>query len=293
MNQMIESRRVLLCSFFASLVVGNPNLQPERGKNYDVGVKVSRKYFNFTLGYFRNEITDLLVFSPAQNYCVTPQPGLPGSAGSVGFGCSATPPFQAVVSVNARINQAENIISGWESTGEASLPIGKFGSLNPFYSLGALHGTNRSPVQQAITAFNLLYNRDDTPVKLTGSLNDFPLANITPFRIIGGAQYLNKSGRIFAEYSFRHQDRVTRADPLSFIGTTLINYGTFASLNDFTKHSIKGGYNWRTDKYKFSVNAGIDNIADKFFFEHFNTAPAPGRSFVFGFTTEIFNFFKK
>jgi outer membrane receptor protein involved in Fe transport len=276
-------------SFFASLVVGNPNLLPEKGKNYDVGVKIAKKYFSFSLGYFHNEISDLLVFSPAQNYCVTPQIGLPAAGFPTG-GCLAT---QATVSINARINQAKNIIKGIESTAEASVSLGRFGSLNPFYSLGSLHGTNKSPVQQAITAVNLLYNRSDTPIKLKGSLADFPLANITPFRIIGGAQYLDRSGRIFFEYSFRHQSRVTRADPLGFIGTALINYGTFASLNGFTKHAIKGGYNWKTDRYKFSINAGIDNITDKFFFEQFNNAPAPGRSFVFGFTTEVFNFFKK
>jgi outer membrane receptor protein involved in Fe transport len=281
-------------SFFASLVVGNPNLLPEKGKNYDVGVKIQRKTFNFSLGYFQNTITDLLAFSPAQNYCVTANPpSLPGSAGSIGFGCSATPPFQAVVSINARINSAKNIIKGWESTGEVSVPLGSFGSINPFYTLGALHGTNKSPVQQAVTALNLLYNKSTTPIKLTGSLDDFPLANITPFRIIAGAQYLDLKGRIFAEYNWRHQNRVTRADPLGFIGTALINYGTFASLNSIDKHSIKGGYIWRNDRYKFTMTAGIDNIANKFYFEQFNTAPAPGRSFVFGFTTEVFNFFKK
>jgi outer membrane receptor protein involved in Fe transport len=45
----------------ASLVVGNPNLQPETGNNYDVGVKVTQQRFNFSFGYFHNKIDDLLV----------------------------------------------------------------------------------------------------------------------------------------------------------------------------------------------------------------------------------------
>lgn len=278
-------------SFFASLVVGNPNLQPEKGKNYDVGVKVQQKYFNFSFGYFHNEITDLLVFAPAQNYCVAPvPPGLPGSPAAVGFGCAAG---QAVVSINARINQAKNVIKGFESTAEGSIPLGTFGSLNPFYSLGSLHGTNKSPVQQQITTFNLLYNRTDTPIRLTGSLDDFPLANITPFRILGGIQYLDNNGRVFVEYNWRHQNRVTRADPNQFVGTALINFGSFASTNSFDKHAIKGGFNWKNEDFKFSVNAGIDNITDKLYWEHFQTAPAPGRSFLFGFTIEAFNLLKK
>jgi outer membrane receptor protein involved in Fe transport len=275
----------------ASLVVGNPNLQPEKGKNYDIGIKIARQRFNFTLGYFHNEITDLLAFAPAQSYCVAPQTGLPG--GFAG-GCPTVGGVpQVAVQVNARINFASAVIKGWESTGEVSIPLGKLGSVNPFYTLGALHGTNNSPTALQVAQFNTVYNRSDTLLKLTGSLSDFPLANITPFRIIYGAQYLDSKGRIFIEYNARHQNRVTRADPGQFVGTALINYGSFLSLSGFTKQAIKGGYNWKTDRYKFSINAGIDNLTDKFFWEHFNTAPAPGRSFVFGFTTEVFNFFKK
>jgi outer membrane receptor protein involved in Fe transport len=275
-------------SFFAPLVVGNPNLQPEKGLNYDVGVKIQQKSFNFTFGYFHNTIKDLLVYAPGQSYCVEPvPPALPGGFASQFFGCL---PFKSVVNINARINQDENVIKGFESTGEVSIPLGGLGSLNPFYSLGSLHGTNKNPTAQQITIFNQLYNRSDTPIELTGSLNDFPLANITPFRVISGLQYLDAKGRFFIDYNWRHQNRVTRAEPNTFVGQSLINYGTFASLDSFDKHSIKAGYNWTNERYKFSLNGGVDNIADKLYWEHFQTAPAPGRSIVIGFTVEVFNF---
>ncbi len=275
----------------ASLVVGNPNLQPETGNNYDIGIKVTQQRFNFSLGYFHNKIDDLLVFAPAQSYCVAPAPGLPG--GFAG-GCPLVAGVpQVAVQINARINQASATIKGIESTGEASISLGGMGSINPFYSLGTLHGTNGSPTAVQITQLNAIYNRSNTPIKLTGSTADFPLGSITPFRIIAGAQYLDSKGRISAEYNWRHQNQVTRADPSQFVGTALINYGSFASLAAIDKHSIKGGYNWKSDKYKFTLNAGIDNLADKFFFEHFQNAPAPGRSFVFGFTIEAFNLLKK
>ncbi len=274
----------------ASLVVGNPNLAPERGENYDVGVKISRRRFNFSLGYFRNEITELLAFAPAQTYCVAPLPGLPG--GGAG-GCPAVNGVaQLGVQINARINFASAVIKGWESTGEASLPLGSLGSINPFYSAGWLHGTNNNPTALQLAQVAAVYNRSDTPIRLEGSAADFPLASITPFRMIAGAQYLERRGRFFVEYTARHQARVKRADPGQFVGTTLINYGSFASTNSFTKHAIKGGYNWTNEKYKFSFNVGVDNLADKFYWEHLQNAPAPGRSIVFGITTEIFNFFK-
>ena len=274
----------------ASLVVGNPNLFPEKGENYDVGLKVSQRRFNFSLGYFHNKITDLLAFAPAQTYCVAPLPGLPG--GFAG-GCAAVNGVSQVgVQINARINFASAVIKGWESTGEASLPLGRLGSINPFYSAGWLHGTNNNPTTIQIAQLNAIYNRSDTPIPLSGSASDFPLASITPFRIVFGAQFLEQKGRFFAEYTGRHQARVERADPAQFVGTALVNYGSFLSTNDFTKHAIKGGYTWRTEKYKFTFNAGVDNIMDKLFWEHFQNAPAPGRSFVFGITTEVFNFLK-
>jgi len=111
--------------------------------------------------------------------------------------------------------------------------------------------------------------------------------------LIGGTQFIDRSGRIFIEYSFRHQARVKRIAPGTLTGTTLVNYGVYASLNSFTRHDIKGGYSFSTDRGRVSINAGITNIANKLYWEHFQTAPAPGRSFIFGVTTEIFNLLKK
>ncbi len=279
-------------SFFAPLVIGNPNLQPEKGLNYDVGVKVQRSIFNFSLGYFHNKIENLTVFAPGQSYCTPPAPPfLPGGFASL-FIVPGCPPFQAIVNVNARINQSEATIKGWESTAEASISLGDMGSLNPFYSLGLLHGTNETPTQSQLDVLNQIQSAA-SPIELSGSASDFPLRNITPFRLLGGAQYLDAKGRFFAEYNFRHQAQVKRADPNLFLGTTLINYGTFKALDSFTKHSIKGGYTWTNESYKIGLTAGVDNFLDTLFWEHFQTAPAPGRSFIFGATFEVFNFFKK
>ena len=35
--------------------------------------------------------------------------------------------------------------------------------------------------------------------------------------------------------------------------------------------------------------AGLENLTNRLFIEHFYTAPAPGRSFVFGTTVELLN----
>lgn len=276
---------------FYALVVGNPNLEPERGRNLDAGVKVQGRNYNGSFGYFRNNLSNLNVFRTPDfgNICAVPAAGLPGLPFPF-LGCA---PGRALISYNARVNQGGSLITGFEGTGEYSQSLGRFGSINPFVSFGTLHGTNKSPSALEFFIIDRTFNNSATPIKLTGSRDDVPLGNITPFRLIGGAQYNDKSGRFFVEYSFRRQDRVTRAAPTGFNGSTLINYGTFASLNGFTKHDIRGGYTYRAERYRVSLTAGIQNFTDKLYWEHFQNAPAPGRSFIFGITTELFNILKK
>jgi outer membrane receptor protein involved in Fe transport len=275
---------------FYALVVGNPGLEPETGKSFDVGVKAQGKRYNGSFGYFRNNLSNLIIFQSPDfgNICATPAPGLPGLPFPF-LGCA---PGRALINFNGRINQADNEIHGFEGTGEVSVPLGKLGSVNPFVSFGTLYGTNKSPTPVQLFIIDRVFNRADTPFPLEGSREDVPLGNITPLRVIGGASFTDASGRFFAEYSFRHQARVKRVNPTFINGTTLVNYGTAASLNSFTRHDIKAGYSWRTERYRMSLNAGIANLTDKLYWEHFQNAPAPGRSYIFGFTTEIFNVLK-
>lgn len=276
---------------FYALVVGNPNLEPEEGKSFDVGVKLQNSRYTASFGYFRNELKNLNVFRSPDfgNICAVPVPGTPVLTFPF-LGCA---PGRALINYNARINQGESLITGFEGTGEVSLPLFDFGSINPFVSFGTIKGENKSPTPLELFIIDTVINNSNTPVELEGSRDDVPLGSITPFRIIGGAYFTDKSSRFFAEYSFRHQARVKRVNPTFFNGATLVNYGTLASLNSFTKHTIKAGYTWRTERFRLSLNAGVDNLTNKLFWEHFQNAPAPGRSFVFGFTTEFLNLLGK
>ncbi len=276
---------------FSVPVVGNPGLKPETGVNYDIGFKIQTGRLVGSVGYFRNKLSNLIVFAtPTQGtICVDANParGLLASA-ACGFAATRHP-----VSFNGRINQASNEIEGYEVTAEYAQSLGDFGSLSPFTSMGWLHGTNDSPTATQISIINSLYNRPDTRIRLKGFADDVPLGNITPFRGIFGVRYNDRKGRIFAEYEARHQTRVTRANPSSFIGPTLVNIGTFLSLNEFTKQAIRGGYSLRRERYRMSFTVGIDNLTDRTYFEHFQTAPGPGRAFIFGITTDFFNLLRK
>lgn len=280
------------------IVVGNPGLEPETGRTLDVGVKAQGKNFTASFGYFRNDLKNLIIFQTPDfgNICVAPNSAIGLIALAGPFANLARPCVagQSAISFNGRINQADNLITGFEGTGEYSFSLGTRGSINPFVSFGALKGVNQSPTPLRIFQLETLLARTDSPIELSGSGDDFPLGNITPFRIIGGARYADASGKFFGEYSFRHQARVTRVDPNGLTGTTLVNFGTFASLNSFTKHDLRAGYTIRNgENYRISLNAGIQNLTDKLFWEHFQNAPAPGRSFVFGFTTEFFNLLRR
>lgn len=277
-------------------VVGNPNLSPETGQTYDVGIKAQGSNYSLSFGYFRNNLKNLIIFQTPDfgNICVAPNPSIGLLPLSAAFVNSARPCAvgQSAISFNGRVNQADNTISGFEGTGQYSQSLGSFGSINPFISFGSLKGVNKSPTALNLYRLQVLQARSDLPFELSGSVSDFPLGNITPFRLFGGVQYSDSDGRFFVEYAFRHQKRVTRIDPNSLTGTTLINFGTYAGFNGFTKHDIRGGYTLRRERYRISFNAGIQNLTDKLYWEQFQTAPAAGRSFIFGVTTELFNVLK-
>lgn len=275
-------------------VVGNPNLEPETGRTVDFGVKAQGRNYSASFGYFRNNLKNLIIFQTPDfgNICLAPNPTIGLLPLSAAFVNSARPCAvgQSAVSFNGRINQANNVIDGFEGTGEYSQSLGNLGSINPFVSFGTLHGENKSPTALNLYRLQVLQSRTNNPIEIGGSADDFPLGNITPLRLIGGARYTDESSKFFVEYSFRHQRRVTRIDPNSLTGTTLVNFGTYASFNGFTKHDIRGGYTFRaSERFRLSLTAGIQNFTGKLYWEQFQNAPAPGRSFLFGFTTEFFN----
>jgi outer membrane receptor protein involved in Fe transport len=296
------SERYLIRNFIglpnvlSAVVVGNPLLKPEKGNNYEFGVKVQQQRFNATINYFRNKLTDQIVFAspvftPPQSIFGNSYLRIPADPANGILGSAANGGFHSV-QINGRINQAGTLIYGLEATAEAALSLDRAGSLTPFATMSWLHGTNQSPTTVQLNNIRNVFSRTDLPYKFEGSVSDVPLGNITPFRGLYGVTYNDRTASFFAEYNVRYQARVTRVNPSSFEGN-LVNYGTFASLNSFSKHSLKGGYNWRKEDYRVQFTVGVDNLADKLYWEHFSNAPAPGRAFVFGVTLDFMNLLKK
>ena len=284
------TERYLLRDFgdpgFSVLVIPNTTLKPERGNEFDFGVKVLRRRWNVTLAYFVNNLHDFVgsAFAPPLFVPADPANGI----GPI----SPFFPFHGVLYVQ-RVNTARARIKGFEATYGTSLPLGHFGTITPFSTLGWLKGSNLTPDQNTLTLIAQFYNRADTAVPLHGSLTDAPLTGITPFRTIDGVRFDTPSRRWFGEYEVRYQSRITRVDPGDLTAAISTQYGSIASLNSFAVHALRAGYSYRKEDYRMSFNVAVENLADRMYFEHFQTAPAPGRSIIFGMTIELFNLLKR
>ena len=283
------TERYLLRDFgdptFSVLVIPNTALRPERGREFDFGVKVQRAKWNVTANYFRNDLKDFIGSASAAPIFIPPDPALGLNPLSPFF------PFHGVLYVQ-RVNTSRARIQGLETTYEFSLPLGHDdpgGVITAFGSTGWLKGTNLTPDETTLRLLSQFYNRSDTPIELSGSPADAPLSNITPLRTINGVRFDSAKRRWFAEYELRYQGQVKRADPLDLAAAVSTEFGTFRSLSSFAVQSVRGGYTVRNEKHRVMFTVGLENLANRLYFEHFLTAPGRGRSLVFGTTVELLN----
>ena len=241
---------------------------------------MQRARWNAAVGYFKNDLKDFIgsAFAPPLFVPADPAQGI--SAISPFF------PFHGVLYVQ-RTNTARARIQGIEATYEMSMALARVGVITPFGTLGWLKGSNLTPDQNTLKLLAQFYNRSDTSVRLRGSANDAPLSSITPLRTINGVRFDSLKGRWFGEYEVRYQARVERADPLDLSAAVSTEFGTFRSLNSFAVQSVRGGYRVRGEKHRLAFTLGIENLTNRLYFEHFQTAPAVGRSVVFGTTVEL------
>lgn len=267
---------------FSVLLVPDTALKPERGSNYEFGVKIERQRMLGSIGYFRNNLKDFIrnEFSETLFVPADPARGL--------LPVSPFFPFHGVLYVQ-RANTARARIEGIEAAYEVGLPLGRAGSLTPYGTMGWLKGSDLTPDRNALTLIQNFYNRADTPLRLRGSASDAPLSSISPFGATIGARYSDRQGVWSGLYEIRYQARVERVDPLDLTTAISTQYGSFASLSPLTKQSLRAVYNYRRERYRMSLTFGVDNLTDRLYFQPFQTAPAPGRSFIFGITMDGFD----
>jgi outer membrane receptor protein involved in Fe transport len=117
---------------------------------------------------------------------------------------------------------------------------------------------------------------------LTGkSIAGQPQDNISPWKLQTGVRVSDRRERVWGAYSVRAQGDVTRVSPLLSESPFLIAQDLLA-LEGFTVHRLAAGYDWRTGGQRLGLTVAVDNLTDAFYREHFQFAPARGRSVTVG-----------
>lgn len=232
-------------------LVGNPNLKPESGVNFDAGVKFRTSKFAGSFTYFNNFYRDFLSSQQAFDSRGCPVLLLTPTTVLDANGCQ-------VISGNpTRVQQTVNFgrvrLQGFEADLEAP-----FRFAGGFITLGG----------------NISYLRGDN----LDANEPFNLA--PPLKTVLNVRYNDLKNRFYAEWTTRivnKQDRLSAAFRASNGGAE----------PGFAVSDIRGGYNFRRENYRLSFNAGVTNLFNRFYSEQFVFAPARGRSFVFGTTLEF------
>lgn len=232
-------------------LIGNPNLKPESGINFDASVKVRTSKFAGSFTYFNNFYRDFLSSQFAFDSRGCPVLLLTATTVLDANGCQ-------VVSGNpTRVQQTINFGRVRLQGFEADLEV-------PFRFAGGF----------ITPSGNISYLRGD-------NLNANEPFNITPpLKTVLNLRYSDAKNRFYGEWTTRivsKQDRLSAAFRTSNGGAE----------PGFAVSDIRGGYNFRRENYRLSFNAGVTNLFNRFYSEQFILAPARGRSFVFGTTLEF------
>lgn len=263
----------------------NSALKPERGRDVEVGIKVDRRRFRGSAGYYRNQIKDA-IGTALGGYCITANAaaGFAPTPAFFGFGC--IPNVQHFSQVFQSVNFSEVVLKGFEMVAEADLAVGDAGTFTPYFTFNTLHAQNKTNDPSRLNIIRNLYN-SSAPLPLEGSVTDVPFYSLPPRQATFSPRFTGKGGKWFAEYEYRWTARSKRIDPneISFAGTT--TYANFASYAGIRKQSIRGGFRVGGEQSRVSVSLGVENLANKLYFLRFQPAPAPGRSFTVGTTINL------
>jgi len=119
------------------------------------------------------------------------------------------------------------------------------------------------------------------------ALDDTPADNITPSKLIAAARFTEPQGRWWVEYGIRAQSEVTRVAETLLDSPFLIAQDLY-SLDSFAVQRIGWGVNLTRGRERLGLTFAVENLANTYFREHFQFAPARGRSFTVGLSVGAF-----
>ncbi len=119
------------------------------------------------------------------------------------------------------------------------------------------------------------------------SLEDSPADDITPVKIVFSGRFTEPRGRWWAEYGVRTQADVTRVARTLLESPFLIPQDLLA-LDGFAVQRLAWGVNFTTGRDRAGLTFALENLANKYYREQFQFAPARGRSFTVGVNVGAF-----
>jgi outer membrane receptor protein involved in Fe transport len=118
---------------------------------------------------------------------------------------------------------------------------------------------------------------------LTGaSLAGTPQDNISPFKLVAGVRFNDSRDRWWVEYGVRHQADVERV-AVTLIDSPYLIPQDLLGLDGFTVQRLSWGVNFRPRGGRLGLVFAVENLADRYYREQFQFAPARGRSFTVAF----------
>lgn len=167
-------------------------------------------------------------------------------------------------------NYADVRITGVEFSADAPIVLGR-GVLTLSASGAFTHG--------AIT--------DGTNPLNGEALDDTPADNITPSRVFAAARYTEPSGRWWVEYGVRAQGEVSRVAQ-ALLDSPFLIAQDLLSLDGFVVQRVAWGASLLRGRERLGLTLAVENLTNRYYREHFQFAPARGRSFTVGLSVGAF-----
>ncbi|MCI0490120.1 MAG: TonB-dependent receptor [Blastocatellia bacterium] len=111
--------------------------------------------------------------------------------------------------------------------------------------------------------------------------DNVPLDFITPLKTVAGLRWQDAHDRFWSEYGARIVHKQERLSPEFLIANGGAEPG-------FVTHDLRGGINFRRERYRLGFTAALTNLGNRFYNEQFVFAPARGRSATVGVNLRFF-----
>jgi len=119
------------------------------------------------------------------------------------------------------------------------------------------------------------------------SLGGTPFDNITPAKLLASARFAHASGRWWAEYGVRAQTDVKRVAE-TLLDSPFLIAQDLLSLDGFTVQRAAWGLTLSRGRDRAGLTFAVENLTNAYYREHFQFAPARGRSFTVGLNVGAF-----